>query len=281
MKALRMVVALGLVLGMTLVSTQAQAAAKKKTKKRTATKTVAVVHYSRASKQYVDGISSDGHMGMFYTGAAKVPAVGHGNIALGVNYNSSSNLNVFEFPWCSLDYGVAKNFELAAGLPLEIIDPSVGDGKTGLGEFRFGGKYLIPADKVDFAVALDVQTGPLTKDLYSPAGTRSTDVNPKGLVTYKIPGDGNLVLNGEFGFVITGADDSSNYVQLKAGLGVPFSSKLTGIGELAINQYGDNGSSMAVGIRTAGKTKWQVMMGIGLDNAAPDFTLGGAVVFGI
>jgi hypothetical protein len=302
MKALRMAVALGLVLGMTLVSTQAQAAAKKAKKKKSVTTTThSTIRHSASTKQYIDGTTQSGRSGMFFTGAAEAPAVGHGNITGSVAYNSSSGWSGLDLPMVGINYGVVKNLELAASLPFQISSPDGGDSQTGLGVFSFGGKYVIPSQDVKFAVGLDILTGPVTKDL---TGVRGTDVNPKGLITYRIPGAGGLVLNGELGFVITGDRSSDvsvpywdgtgisyrtesfstnpdDYIQLKAGLGVPFTPTLTGIGELAINQYGKEGSAMALGVRTGTKTKFQAMLGIGLGDAAPDFTLGGAVVFGI
>lgn len=263
MKSLRFVAVLGLAFGLTLGMTQAQAAA-----------------YSQSSNsnQYINSINMDGHMGMYYTGSAEVPAVGQGNIALGVNYNSYSDKSVVDIPWCAVDFGVAKGLELSAGLPFRISSPDVGDSVSGLDVLTFGGKYLIPSDSVSFAVDLDIRTGAIEEKL----DPRHTDVNPKGLVTYKSP-DG-IVVNGEVGFVITGKRgdwSAPDYIQLKGGVGYAFTPKVTCFGELGINQYWDDGSSIALGIRTGKKTKFQGMLGVGLGDHAPDFTLGGSVVFGI
>ena len=291
MKALRMAVALGLVLGMTLVSTQAQAAAKKAKKKKAATTTThSTIRHSASTKQYIDGLTFGGHSGMIFTESAETPAAGHGNVILGANYMSSTGSDTFDLPWLGVDYGVAKNLEIGANVPLKFASYDGGGSASGLGTLGFGGKYVFPTQDVNFGVGLDIYTGAITKKLTDNA--RGTDVNPKGLLTYKIPGAGGLVLNGELGFVITGdrtvkygdyefSVNPDDFIQLKAGLGVPFTPTLTGIGELGINQFGKEGSSLGFGIRTGGKTKFQALLNIGLGDAAPDFTLGGAVVFGI
>jgi hypothetical protein len=227
---------------------------------------------------------------MFFTGAAEAPATGHGNITAGVNLFTGSGYTSFDLPMVGINYGVVKNLELDASLPLEFDSPSVGDSQSGLGVFSIGGKYAIPTKAVSFAVGMDIQTGPVSKDL----GYRSTVVTPKGLVTYKIPGADGLVLNGEFGvafwstsdttvlvdgYTYTVAGVSDSYVQLKAGVGYPFTRTLTGIAELGINEFGDSGTALAVGLRTGTKVKLQALASIGLGTAAPDFMMGGAAVF--
>jgi len=293
MKSLRIVVALGLAFGLSLGSAQAQTRTHKTKHKKQAVvaETQPVVHYRVASsKQYIDGSTLDGRTGMFFTGAAEAPAVGHGNITAGVNLYTGTGYTNFDLPMVGINYGIVKNLELAASLPLQFESPSVGDSQSGLGVFSIGGKYVIPAKSVNFAVGMDIRTGPVSKDL----GYRTTVFNPKGLVTYRIPGADGLVLNGEFGvgfwstgdttytiggysYTVAGVSDS--YVQLKAGVGYPFSPKLTGIAELGINEFGDSGSALAVGIRTGTKTKLQALASIGLGAGAPVFMLGGAVVF--
>ena len=266
MKSLRFVATLGLALGLALGTTQARAAVKTQ---------------SSDSNSYINSLNMDGHMGMYYTGSAEVPAVGSGNIALGVNYNSYDSSSVVDIPWCAVDFGVAKGLELSAGLPFRISSPDGGDSVSGLDVLTFGGKYVIPADKNDqlnFAVDLDIRTGAIEKKL----DPRHTDVNPKGLVTYKSP-DG-IVVNGEIGFVITGKRgdwSAPDYIQIKGGVGYAFTPKVTAFGELGINQYREDGSSLALGVRTGSKIKYQGMLGVGLGDHAPDFTLGGSVVFGI
>lgn len=282
MKSLRWIVALGLALALTLGTTQAQAAAKK-AKKAASVKVEKRV--SSSAQKYIDGTTQSGRSGMFFTGAAEAPAVGHGNLTAAVDYNSSSGWTGFDIPSVGINYGVIKNLELAASLPFQISSPDGGDSQSGLGVLSFGGKYVIPSKDVNFAVGLDLLTGPLNRDLVG--GYRRTDLSPKGLVTYRIPGSGGLVLNGEFDIVITGDQkyeggasvSADDFIQLKGGIGVPFTPALTGIGELAINQYGKEGTAMAFGVRTGTKTKLQALMGIGLGDVAPDFTLGGAVAF--
>jgi hypothetical protein len=268
MKSLLRVVMLGFILGLVLgnLKTQADTA----------------YQPSRAENQYIDGTTLDGRTGMFFTGAAEVAALGHGNITGGFNYNSYWWGTITNIPVVGINYGVVKNLELAASLPFQIksVD-SENRSYNGLDMLSFGGKYLIPADAVSFAAGLDVSTGPFAKKL-NQFQERGTDINPKGLMTYKI--QDNIVLNGELGFVIggkRGVHDYDDFFQLKGGVGYAFTPKFTGIAELAINQYGSNSSSIAIGGRTGTKTKFQGMLGIGLGNYAPDFTLGGAVVFGI
>lgn len=234
---------------------------------------------AKGADTYVDGISLDGHFGFFYTGEAQVAPQGHGNIALGADYNSYGWGSAVDLPWASFNYGVAKDFEISGGLPFNFTSPDSGDGQSGLGVLSFGGKYLIPSDAVSFAVDLDLRTGPITKDL---EGVRHTDINPKGVVTYKT--DSKLVVNGELGLVITGKRGDWNpkdYIQLKGGVGYPLSPKVTGFGELGINQYWDDGTALAVGVRTGKKTRYQALLGLGLGDNAPDFALCGSVVFGL
>lgn len=292
MKALRIVVAFGLTFGLGLAASQAQTTTHhgKKHHKTVAVVEQKTVYHVSASKQYIDGSTLDGRTGMFFTGAAEAPTAGHGHLTLGANLYTGSGYTAFDLPMVGINYGVVKNLELAASLPLKFDSYSGGGSQSGLGVLSFGGKYVIPSKNVNFAVGMDIQTGPVSKDL----GYRSTVINPKGLVTYRIPGAEGLVLNGEFGlgfwstsdttysyggYTVTTPGVSSSYVQVKAGLGYPFSPKLTGIAEIGINEFGDAGSALAVGIRTGTKTKLQALASIGLGSMATDFMLGGAVVF--
>jgi len=272
MKALRIAVALGLALGLSF-ATQAQAAAKK----------------ISSSKSYIEGTTQDGRTGMFFSQTADTSAVGHGKITAAVDYGSSSGYSVLEIPLFGINYCVVKNLELGASIPFELVSVDGGDSQSGLGSLTLGGKYVIPSQKVNFAVGLDIMVGPLSEDL----GQSSTDFSPKGMVTYTLPT--GMVLNGELGFVITGDQtythvhmdghveevsyNADDYIQLKGGVGIPFTPKLTGIAELGVNQFGDSGSAMGFGIRTGTKTKLQALLAIGLGDGAPDFTLGGAVAF--
>jgi hypothetical protein len=280
MKALRIAVALGLALGLSFAS-QAQAAAKKSVK-------------SHSSKSYIEGTTQDGRTGMFFSQTADTSAVGHGKITAAVNYGASDGFSVVEIPLFGINYCVIKNLELGASLPFEIVSVDGGDSQSGLGSLTLGGKYVIPSQKVNFGVGLDIMTGPLSDEL----GQSSTDFSPKGMVTYTLPS--GMVLNGELGFVITGdvtytvphfdpgtmtmttrevSVNADDYIQLKGGVGIPFTPKLTGIAELGVNQFGDSGTAMGFGIRTGTKTKLQALLAIGLGDGAPDFTLGGAVAF--
>jgi hypothetical protein len=287
MKSLRIVVAFVLAFGLTAGCTQAQAATKK-----AAVVTQAPANRVSSAKNYVNGTTQDGRIGMFFTQAAEAPAVGHGNITAAINFASSSGYSAFDMPSVGINYGIVKNMEIAASLPLRIVSPEGGDSQIGLGSVSFGGKYVIPSQNVNFGVGLDIALGPISEDL----GWRTTVITPKGLVTYRVPGSTGIVLNGEFGigfwsmgdrtydvmgYRVTVDGGSDSFIQVKAGVGIPFTKTLTGIGELGVNQFGDSGSAMAFGIRTGTKTKLQALVAVGLGDGAPDVTLGGAVAFGL
>lgn len=235
-------------------------------------------------KVFQSGVNLYGRPGLIYTDSAETPAVSKGHVGIHADYESMTGGSAFRVPF-GASYGIAQDLQLHASLDFLSVSPDVGEGASGLNALTFGGKYAFPASRPSvpsFAVGLDITTSPLSGDL----GPSSTDIHPKGMITHTFPS--GLVLMGEFGFVITGKKtidtpfgelkvDVDDFIQLKGGVGIPFTPALSGIAELSINEYGDSGSALAFGVRGGRKTGFQAFLGIGLGDAAPDFTLGGGV----
>jgi hypothetical protein len=76
-----------------------------------------------------------------------------------------------------------------------------------------------------------------------------------------------------------GDQDGDTVLQLEAGAGYPFTPKLSGIAELAINRFGDDDGRFSFGLR--GKAtptiRWQALLGFGVGKDAVDTTVGGGV----
>lgn len=249
---------------------EASAQTKKRlSKKKTSRKTATV------EKVFQNGINLYGRPGLIYTDSAEAPAVSRGHVGIHADYESMTDSSAFRVPF-GASYGIAQDLQLHASLDFLSVSPDMDEGRSGLNALTFGGKYAFPGSRPNtpsFAVGLDITTLPLSDDL----GPSGTDIHPKGMITHTFPS--GLVLMGELGFVITGKQKEDDFIQLKGGVGIPFTPALSGIAELSVNEYGDSGSALAFGVRGRGgrKTGFQAFLGIGLGDAAPDFTLGGGV----
>ncbi len=170
-------------------------------------------------------------------------------------------------------------------------------GASGIYFLNFGGKYgfknVGDTDNLNVAAGLDFSLGPLSNNLY---GYSAFAFDPYGVITYTLP-DG-LQLNGKLGLYVqtysntvpnivppyTGTHSVSysfSYFQLDLGVAYPFSSELTGFGELATNGLvynGAGGTPLLVGIRTGKDVQLQAFAGLDLGGAVGLF-LGGGVVF--
>ena len=286
-----MISTLAIALSMTLASgVFAATTAKKKSAKKSTKKAAS---YSSENK-VAEGLNVSGRTGLLLSESAQAPEKGKFGLAghllfmtssmseSAYGYDVKSSTTNIQVP-VGVSYGVAKNFELGASLDFisasssyEVNGVEVGDSEStsGLGDLTFGGKYVIEGKNspVNFGFGADVEIGPLSSDF----GDSSTTFIPKGMVTYA---KDSLLLNGNLNLVIPGAEGADTFVQVGAGAGLALSPKLTGIAELGLNGFGKEASVLGVGIRTAGKTKLQALLGIGIGDASPDFVLGAGVCF--
>ncbi len=288
-----------LALSMILASGVLAATTKPATKKAPAKKTAAKKVVKKApEKQFIEGSNLMGQTGLLWAETAKTTPKGKVGGAAHLAIHSDEFFTVVQVP-VGVNFGLSKCLEAGATAEFMSVSPDEGDSTSGLGDLTLNGKYQFDTQSdVKVAAGLDVGIGPLSDDL----GESTTDITPKGMVTYTLKS--GVVLNGTLGFVITGgyeytytsyaydpitmsvvsrevtADvDPDNYIQLGAGVGIPVSPKLSVIGELGLNAYGDEGSILGGGIRTGGKMPLQAMLGIGLGDFAPDFVIGGGICF--
>jgi hypothetical protein len=261
MKRSCLLVASALWIGLAVASVPAQAA---KAVKSSETKTVMVT-----SNVY-------GRPGLLFADTARITAMKKLSMSLHGILGSSDWGTSLDIPF-GLSFGVAKNLELDASIGVQMWSPDGGDSTSGIGFVMGGLKYGIPGKvgrSPDVAVGGNLRFGPLSEDL----GPDGVDIDAYGACSYTIAS--GLLLNGQFGILFTDGRgrDGDTVIHLNAGMGVPFSSTLTGMFELAMNEQYDGNSSINGGLLFGKKTKVKLFAGIGIDDG-PDIIVGGGVTF--
>jgi len=251
---------------------------------------------------YISGSNIFGRKGLLFTDTAETPNKGDSSFSGHLLLGEGDDFDQIQIPF-GFNYGLDQNIEISAStqfldqdldLP-NIAGVSLDESRSGLGSITVGGKYRIePQDRSlpDFALGLDLSFGPLSDDL----GDEGIDANIKGLATHTL--SNGILLNGGLGILFIGGrdvevihpvtgqitkvkDDSDTEIQIHGGIGVPFRPDMTFIAELGIDQLGDENSVLGLGVRGGRNTKYQLILGLGLDDAAPDISIGGGVTFGL
>lgn len=236
---------------------------------------------------YVPGTNIFGRSGLFFTDTAETSAWGRGSFTGHFLYDTDDDYNQIRLPF-GFNYGLMENVEISANLPFISRDldapAGVDDSQSGLGSLAVGGKLRVPGHNSmpDIGLGLDLGYGPLSDDI----GEDGLDFNVKGMVTQTF--SNGILVNGGLGVIHIGSrdidgggeTDSETEVQLNGGVGVPLMPNLTGIAELAINQFGEDNGVFSLGVRGGRGVKGQVLLGIGVGDNAPDLSLGAGVNVG-
>lgn len=245
-----------------------------------------------SAAQALQGANVYGRTGLLFTDTAQVAGDGKGLAGAHLLMFSDDDFDGFSALF-GAGYGI-QQVELYGSGELASRDPDQGDSASGLGSINVGGRWQLPVtgrDLPDFAVGLDISHGPLDDDL----GPDGTDITLKGMATHVIAPQG-LLINGGLGILFvderevqvvtpvgtfTAESDSDTVIQLNAGAAYPFTPSLTGIVELAINQFGEDAGALSLGVRgkTRGGIGFQGLLSFGLDEA-PDLALGAGLFVG-
>lgn len=238
--------------------------------------------FAAAEGEVITGSNVFGQTGLLFTETAQTVGHGRGAGTLFATLGSDDDVNVLNIP-LGFAYGVSPHFELSGhGEFTSVNVDGPGEDRSGAGYIAFNGKYAFPrrdAALPVFAVSVEVAQGPLSEDL----GDDGTDVTIKGLATHW--GSSRLLLNGGVGVLVVGSRggaDSDTVVQLDGGLGYALTPGLTGIGELALNRFGEDTGLVSFGLRggLAAGLGWQALLGLGIGSASPDITLGAGLRWG-
>jgi hypothetical protein len=237
-----------------------------------------VRHYSSA-KEVIEGGNLMGRPGYFFADTATT--LNKGQVMFAGHLTFDTWGSVFQIP-VGGSFGITDKLQLNANTSFYSVT-----GASGLSYLNFGGKYGFTTQTKGLGIAggLDLGFGPLSNAL----GNNVFSFDPYGVVTYTLP-DG-LQLNGKLGIYVQtyGFDigpvhysGSYSFMQLDLGLAYPFSSDLTGFGELATNGVvqggGLGGTPLLVGIRTGHDVQFQCFGGLDFGGATGAFIGGGIVL---
>lgn len=170
---------------------------------------------------------------------------------------------------------VQSQFEMMAGWAFISFNPSVGEGESGLSDILVAGKYHLPANSAQFSVGGFI-TLPIGEENL---GQGNTNLGGFGAVRYPLAEA--TVITGAAGLnLLEFGDDRELSLQIGGGIIHQLQEALHLVGELNIESETDF-AMLSGGIDYALQTgsRLRGMLGIGLDDGAPDLSLLGTFLF--
>lgn len=269
---------MGLALTLALSLGVANAKDAKKGKKKASEKKIVKKDESKPKVAYVSGTNLSSRAGLFFGDTSEVAKVGKWEGSADITYYSpTANWSNVAIPF-GFHFGAAENVDVSVGAqlwslssPTYVVDvPYIGNvtrgGSSTLFDLMGGAKYRIAGNREtpDFSVG---------GYLSIPTNGGNVVFTPEGTVTYILTS--GLLLNGDMGIHIS----NGTFVSCDAGVGYPFSDKLTGIAEIGANQYSYQvgGSFLGAGIRAKLDTvKLQALLGVPLNGGG--VLIGGGII---
>ena len=220
-----------------------------------------------------DAVLSDVHL--FQTFLRDAPISKNIYAEGGLSYSDFDNASIFGI---ALQGGFPINpkIEIGANWGFLNFSPENGDGESGLSDLTVSGRYLIMPEKTNIAAGAFI-TLPVGKE---EIGQSTTDFGAFGALRH--PLNNGMVITGVIGLdflEIKTGDDSDRETSLLVGGGLiyPATDQLHILGEFNLQTEGDFAMiSGGVDYRLKMGSKIRGMLGLGLDDGAPDFMIMGS-----